>query len=838
MKNYLRIFILLIIFSGNTIAQVNIQWQTRYTSAGSNIDRAEDMVIDAAGNVYVTGLGQGTSGNFDFVTIKYDNNGNQQWVAQYNGPGNGLDEAHAIAVDASGNVYVTGWSYGNATTGFDYATVKYNSAGAQQWASRYNNTTNGTDEAWDIGVDNSGNVYVTGTSDGSGSNSAATTIKYNSAGAQQWAIRYDGAGGNIDATYALYVNPITGESYVTGYSYISAAIGFNYITIMYTTAGTQQWATQYNGPDTKYDEARAIAVDASGNVYVTGYSQTAVLTDYDYATVKYNSTGVEQWAQRYNGTGNDLDRANAITLDATGNVIVTGLSVGAGTAAQDIVTIKYNNSGTQQWLNRYNGSSNGYDEGKGVSTDASGAIYITGYSFTSGSNNDYTTIKYDASGVQEWITKYNGTGNNSDQAAAIAIDNIGNVYVSGLSKGSGSNEDYETIKYCQLTANAGIDTTICLGASAQLNSSAIGAVSYAWLPNDGTLTNLTIANPIATPTTTTAYYVAITNTNGCTDLDTVIVTVVPLPSPTITPSGPTAFCNGGSVTLTSNLENQYQWSTGANDTLQSITVNSTGTYTVTVTNIYGCSSTANQTVTVYNLPPIDAGLNDSTCLSTNINLQASGGVNYIWHPGTSLSDSTVANPTAGPVLSTTYTVIGTDAGGCQSIDSVTITVLGNPNVPSIVKGNDTLFANPTTYASYQWYLNGAPISGATDSIYIYTQNGTYYLEVSNAFGCSAVSTTIIISDAIGINELSNTLMANIYPNPASENLFIDFYSKKENVVQLTITDITGRNVYNESIALYTGMNKKQINIDSFNKGIYMVQFVTENGIKTEKLIIQ
>ena len=826
------------IFSAQTFAQVNIQWQARYTSSGNNIDRAEDMVIDAAGNVYVTGLGQGTSGNFDYVTIKYDNSGTQQWVAQYNGPGNGLDEAHSIAVDTSGNVYVTGWSYGNATTGFDYATVKYNSAGVQQWASRYNNTTNGTDEAWDIGVDYSGNVYVTGTSDGSGSNSAATTIKYNAAGTQQWANRYNGAGGDIDATYAIYVNPTSGDSYTTGYSYISAGNGFNYITIMYSTGGAQQWATQYNGTDSKYDEARAITVDATGNVYVTGYSQKNVLTNYDYATVKYNSTGTQQWVQTYNGTGNDLDRANAIALDPSGNVIVTGKSVGALTAAEDIVTIKYDNAGTQLWLQRHNGASNGYDEGKGIATDATGAIYITGYSFTTGSNNDYTTIKYDVSGNQEWITKYNGTGNNADQAAAIAIDNIGNIYISGLSKGSGTNEDYETIKYCQLTSNAGADTTICLGASAQLNSSAIGAVSYAWLPNDGSLSNLTIANPIATPTTTTTYYVAITNTNGCIDLDTVVVTVVPLPSPVITPSGPTAFCVGGSVTLSSNIENQYQWSTGVNDTLQSITVNAGGTYTLTITNIYGCSSSATQTVTVYNLPPIDAGLNDSTCLSTNIGLQASGGASYIWHPGTSLSDSTVANPTAGPVLTTTYTVIGTDAGGCQSIDSVTITVLGNPNVPAIVKGNDTLYANPNNYAAYQWYLNGSPIVGATDSIYIYTQNGTYYLEVSNAFGCSSVSTTIVISDAIGINELSNSLMASIYPNPTSENLFIDFNSKKADVVTLSIMDISGREVYGEKINLSTGMNRKQINTNVFNKGIYLVQFITENGVKSEKLIIQ
>ncbi len=834
MKKYLLLtfFVIVSLFS---FSQVNIQWQQRYTSAGSNVDRAEDMVIDASGNVYVTGLGQGSSGNFDYVTIKYDNNGTQLWVAQYNGPGNGLDQAHAIAVDAVGNVYVTGWSYGGATPGFDYATVKYNSAGVQQWAARYNNTTNGSDEAWDVAVDNSGNVYVTGTSDGTGSNSAATTVKYNSAGTQQWANRFNGAGGGIDVTYAIWVDKTTGDSYVTGYVFQSTAASYDYITIKYNTAGAQQWATQYNGPDSKYDEARSIDVDASGNVYVTGYSQTNVLTNYDYATVKYNSAGVQQWAQRYNGTGNDLDRANAIKLDGSGNVIVTGKSVGSGVAAEDVVTIKYNNSGVQQWLKRFNGYSNGYDEGKAIAIDALGDIYVTGYSFGSTTNNDYLTIKYDAAGNQQWLTKYNGTGNNADQAAAVAVDAIGNVYVSGLSKGAGSNEDFETIKYCQLTANAGNDTTICLGANVQLNASALGAVSYAWLPNDGTLSNVNTANPVANPTTTTLYYVAITNTYGCVDLDTIIVTVLPLPAPSITASGPTSFCSGGNVTLTAATATSYQWSTGVNDTLQSITVNASGTYSVTVSNGVGCSAQATQTVTVFSLPPINAGPDVSTCLSTNVNLMATGGVSYVWHPGATLSDSTIANPVAGPTVSTCYYVVGTAAGGCVNTDTVCVTVLGNPPVPTIVKGNDTLYCTPATYTSYQWYYNGVAISGATNSNYVYTQNGNYYVQVSNSNGCTTVSAIITITD-VGVEELNEYLSMNIYPNPATDVLTIDLFSLKQDTYKLQLMNIAGQVVYLETVNLNNALVKKQIDLENLPQGIYLIQLINNENVFSKRVI--
>jgi uncharacterized delta-60 repeat protein len=832
MKKIILPFILFIPLFSALQAQVNIQWATRYASTGALVEKAEDMVIDAAGNVYVTGIGVGTTGNFNYITIKYNAAGTQPWIAQYNGPGNGLDDAHAIAIDTSGNVYVTGWSYGGASTGFDYATVKYNSSGVQQWVSRYNNTTNGTDEAWDIAVDNSGNVFVTGTSDGSGSNSAAVTIMYNSAGTQQWFKRYEGAGNGIDAGYAIIAKG--GFVYVTGYSFVSTGNDFNYVTLKYDPSGTgtQVWMAGYNGPDSKSDEAHAIAVDVTGNVYVTGHSQTATLTDFDYATVKYNSSGVQQWAKRYNGTGNDYDKSNAIKLDSQGNVLITGKSIGS-TSAEDMLTIKYDNSGNQKWLARYNGTANGYDEGKALETDMIGNIYVTGYSTTS-SNSDFTTIKYDSTGVQEWITKYNGTGNNSDQAVAIAIDTIGNIFVAGPSKGAGTVDDFETIKYCQLTASAGNDVTICNGASTTLNATALNAASYAWLPNDGTLSSQTSANPLASPTATTTYYVAVTNTNGCTDLDTVVVTVVPLPAPAITASGPTTFCVGGSVTLTSAASADYQWSTSVNDTLQSITVNTSGTYTVMITDTNGCSASSSQTVTVNALPTVDAGFNDSTCLSTNVNLAAGGAFSYVWHPGISLSDSTIINPVAGPVVSTTYTVVGTSAAGCVNSDTVRVTIINNPPVPVITRGSDTLYSTPAS--SYQWYYGTTAIAGATGSYYILDTNGTFYVEVFNSFGCSTSSAPITVV-GIGINEATSQLLLNAFPNPATNDLTLEVDLLQADKIKINLFSLSGQSVYTEEIN-GSGKFVKEIDFKNYSKGIYYLQITTSDEVITKKIVKQ
>ena len=112
---------------------VQESWVARYNGPGNYTDDPAGIAVDASGNVYVTGESSGQGGLMGYATIKYNSAGEEQWVARYNGPGNGNDSANAIAVDASGNVYVTGQSLGQGT-GIDYATIKYNSAGQQQWS--------------------------------------------------------------------------------------------------------------------------------------------------------------------------------------------------------------------------------------------------------------------------------------------------------------------------------------------------------------------------------------------------------------------------------------------------------------------------------------------------------------------------------------------------------------------------------------------------------------------------------------------------------------------------------------------------------------------------------
>ncbi|MEO8513767.1 MAG: SBBP repeat-containing protein [Ignavibacteria bacterium] len=454
MRKLLFIFILQIVISLTISAQATQEWASRYYS-GAGDDYITGMAVDTTGNVFVTGYITGSNSNIDYATVKYNSAGVQQWVQTYNGTGNYDDLPSDIVTDISGNVYITGRSTGNGSDQ-DYATIKYNSAGVQQWVKIYNGTSNYYDAATSIAVDGSGNVYVTGSSYDNTTNTDYATIKYNSSGIQQWITKYNGPAGSIDVALKITIDA-AGNVYITGKS-TGSGTGLDYATIKYNSSGVQQWAGRYSGAGNGEDVPSSISVDASGNVYVTGYT-TVSGSGKDYTTIKYNSAGVQQWLKTYNGPGNGDDKAVSIAVDGTGNVAVTGSSLGSGTD-YDYATIEYNSYGIQQWLQRYNGIGNQYDIPTALRIDGFGSVYLTGSTIVNFTYNDYATIKYNSAGAQQWIQKYAGTGNQYDLAGPLVLDAAGNVYVSGSSQGIGESFEFATLKYSQVIGIQQISTII------------------------------------------------------------------------------------------------------------------------------------------------------------------------------------------------------------------------------------------------------------------------------------------------------------------------------------------------------------------------------------------
>jgi hypothetical protein len=349
----------------------------------------------------------------------------EAWVVRYNGPRNGSDIAHAITVDNQGNAYVTGGSEG-ISTDLDFATLKYATDSSLLWVARYNGPANFVDVALAILLDGQGSVYVAGDSyGGSGFDYDYAIVKYNSSGQLLWVRRYNGTGSREDRFSALAVDR-QGNAYLTGSSFDSG-VDWDFVTVKYDANGNQVWIRRYNRLGNSNDYARAIAVDGYGNVYVTGAS-TGSGTGYDYATVKYDANGNQVWIRRYNGLNNRDDNAHAIAVDSHGNVYVVGAADGGCTM------VKYDSHGNELWIVRHQSLS----PHQMMVDDDQGSVYVMGSS-VGGS----TVVRYDSNGSELW-TVYRP----QVEARALAIDAQGNVYVTGWARQY--NSDYVTIKYEQL----------------------------------------------------------------------------------------------------------------------------------------------------------------------------------------------------------------------------------------------------------------------------------------------------------------------------------------------------------------------------------------------------
>lgn len=394
-----------LLFASSVFAQPTLQWARTYNGPANDRDAAGSIVVDDSGYVYVRGglTGVGTNA-FSYCTIKYKPNGDSVWVRIYDEPGNTFNVGSGLNVDDIGNVYVTGYP----------ATIKYDRFGNIVWL-----VTSTTFFGIKIDFDASGNIYVGGTSI-----NKFTLKKYTNTGTLLWSRIFDDGGGGTAKDMALdkFGNIIlVGEMAYKGTSY-------DFFTMKFNSLGDILWSRSYNGPGgfPPYDWANAVALDDTGNIYVTGLSQEPNRNSV-YLTVKYDSSGNEKWMKMYSG-----GIAYDIEVDKTGNVFVAGV-----TGLSSYTLLKYANDGNLLWSE----TSPAYflADRVSITLDSAGNVYLAGAK----QSNHLVIIKYNVYGIEQWTILYpQGSAND------ITIDKFNNIYACGVGAGPGIT-DFLTVKYSQ-----------------------------------------------------------------------------------------------------------------------------------------------------------------------------------------------------------------------------------------------------------------------------------------------------------------------------------------------------------------------------------------------------
>ena len=762
-----------LVHPGGNVSDIQLRWDgagdkqnlgnggIKYISAlGSMVESAPRSFVEGklvASSFMTNGF------NFGFKVERYDTGKDLlidptlNWGTYFGG--SDYDIAYSVSTDGSGNVYITGVTYSDgqiATSGahqikyaggMDAFLAKFNFTGGRVWATFYGGT--GDDEGLGVGTEGSGMVYITGQT--TSTNGIATTgayqtshsggtwdaflARFNSSGAISWATFYGGNGEDgasavsIDTSGNLYIAGTTSSdsgiatsgAYQTSYG--SPTYGIDFLA-KFSSAGTLSWGTYYEGG------ILAIKADGSGNLYITGYTQSSsgIATSGAYRTAygggnfdafltKFSSAGALSWSTYYGG--NYDDEAYGVSTDVSGNVYITGyttstkLLASSGAyqtsfgGAEDAFLAKFSSSGALSWSTYYGGS--GDENGSGVSTDDSANIYITGNS-SSGIGSSGLLAEFNSKGILSWATYY-----GNDNPEGISVDVFGNIYITGYTastKGISTSGAYQTsyaggyfdaflAKFSYPYQNdAGITSVkspsgaLCAGSQTikailkNYGTSTLSADSIYWTVNGTSQTPVKWTGSLKTDSTA-------------------IVTI-----------GPYNFSSGSNVIVS--------WSVKPNGIKDSVPFNDTAKITITFN--------ALPTASVISNTPICSGS------AISIGAAAVTGSSYSWASSASGFSSTSSNPSVKPASTASYTLTEINTKGCVKSNAVTITVDNHTSLISdtaICEGNIiSLGGAAVTKSSYSWtsWLPGFLSKSANPSVSP-TATTTYYITETDSNGC-------------------------------------------------------------------------------------------------------
>lgn len=432
-------------------------------------------------------------------------------------------------------------------------------------------------------------------------------------------------------------------------------------------------------------------------------------------------------------------------------------------------------------------------------------------------------------------TSTQGGCNTADQIKSYFQTTTGGLLVSYFTQyGCWSTTPYalsaggnccNSVPSCFIAANAGSDLQICAGGQTTLNGSATGgATVYSWSPTAG-LSNPNSAVTVASPTVTTTYILTAGDGASCSDMDTIVVTVNPLP--VVTLGADTMLCGGTILLNAGNAGMNFLWSNNSN--AQTLNVTASGTYNVSVTNTTtGCTNADTIAVTINTPPTVNLG-NDTTICGDFLLLNAGNpGMTYLWNNNTTLQ-------TLGTFATGTYSVIVTDANGCIATDNIFLTFNSIPAV-SFTAAMPVICLNNPPFP----LTTGLPTGGTYSGPGVTAGNfdpqlsglGTFAITYTftDSAGCTASAIDSVMVDACtGINGISG-MLTSVFPNPTGGNFQINV----SHACKAELTNSLGQIV--QTKMLVQGSNT--MGNDQLAEGIYTLRLTGDQQKQVMRIVIQ
>jgi PKD repeat protein len=411
---------------------------------------------------------------------------------------------------------------------------------------------------------------------------------------------------------------------------------------------------------------------------------------------------------------------------------------------------------------------------------------------------------------------------SSLQNPLVTYSTAGNYTVRLIATNSLGNDTLNRLTHVHVASNPivnlGNDTLLCPGTPIVLNAGNPGST---YLFNNSASSQTTSISSVGT------YSVIVTNASSCIGVDTIIIGAGT--NPVVNLGNDTAFCPGSSIILNAgNAGSSYLYSTGA--TTQSITVSTGGSYSVRVTHNTGCIARDTINITASSNPIVNLGNDTALCPGKTLSLDAGNpGSTYLYSTGASSRTLTVSSPGI-------YSVVVTTPQLCKATDSIKIRA-GVVTVPTITASGSVL-STTSASGSYQWFLNGSPISGATSSSYQANQTGNYTVQLTSTDGCSAVSAPYNFI----ANGIDNTFLLTgfeLYPNPNTGLFVLTAYAIKAGNIKLKCYNMAGQLMRNEILVCPNGKTSFKIDWSNLPAGVYNLEAQAGNNTPLRaKVVIQ